>query len=94
MRIDGAWRIERRSGLLPPFGLTKRIEGGRGWTFFFGIPVGSFRVNGRRLEYVAWPVVDVMDPRPDGSWEGSALVGRWEFAQFRLTPTARPRGGP
>ncbi|MDQ4142945.1 MAG: hypothetical protein M3198_04230 [Actinomycetota bacterium] len=86
MSIDGKWRVRRLAGLLPPFGVTKRIAGGRGWTFFLGIPVGFFRVRGRRLEYVLWPVVDEVDPSPDGSWEGRARAGRWEFARFRLTP--------
>ena len=74
--LDGTWRVERTGGLLPPFGLSKRIEGGRGWTLAAGIPLAPFR--------------DELEPGPDGSWQGRGLLLGHEFCRFRLIPvTAR-----
>src|SRR4051812_42635577 len=49
--LTGRFRVRRVSGLLPPFGVTKRIDGSRGMTYLFGLPVGAFRVIGRRFVY-------------------------------------------
>src|SRR3954463_14638599 len=57
----GRFRVRRVSGLLPPFGVTKRIDGSRGMTYLFGVPVGAFRVIGRRFVYKWWPIVDELD---------------------------------
>jgi hypothetical protein len=82
--LDGRWRVERESGLLPPFGLTKTIAGNRGWTRAAGIPVAPFGVDGTTLVYRGWPVRDELTPRPDGSWDGRALLLGREFCRFRL----------
>jgi hypothetical protein len=82
--LEGTWRVERTGGLLPPFGLSKRIEGGRGWTLAAGIPVAPFRVVGTTLAYRGWPVRDELEPAPDGSWHGRALLLGREFCRFRL----------
>ena len=87
--LDGVWRIEREAGVLPPFGLSKRIFGDGGWTLVAGVPAAYFRVRrldgeGARLVYVGWPVVDEVTPREDGSWGGRGLFAGREFCRFRL----------
>jgi hypothetical protein len=82
--LDGRWRVERRSGLLPPFGLTKRIANGKGWTLAAGVPVAPFRVAGTTLVYRGWPVRDELEPTADGSWEGRGVLAGREFCRFRL----------
>lgn len=85
-RLEGTWRVERESGLLPPFGVGKRIAGGEGWTTVAGVPVAPFRVAGSTLVYRGWPVRDVLEPSADGTWTGrGVLLGR-EFCRFRLIP--------
>lgn len=82
--LDGVWRVVRESGALPPFGLSKTIEGRNGWTLAGGLPVAPFRVAGNTLVYRGWPVRDELVARPDGSWGGRGfLLGR-EFCRFRL----------
>ena len=82
--LDGCWRVERESGVLPPFGVSKRIFGNGGWTLLGGAPVAYFRVRGTTLDYVGWPVKDVLTPREDGTWSGRALMLGQEFCRFRL----------
>ncbi len=84
--LDGVWRIEREAGALPPFGLTKRITGGSGWTCVAGLPAASFRVEGTTLVYRLWPVRDELAAREDGTWEGRGLLLGREFCRFRLVP--------
>lgn len=75
------------SGLLPPVGVTKHLEGGRGCTYLFGIPFGRFVISGRRFIYDVWPIVDELDPeREDGKIIGRGrLFGALTFCRFRLT---------
>ncbi len=82
--LDGCWRIERKSGVLPPFGLSKRISGEDGWTLIAGVPAAYFRVDGHILDYAGWPVRDELHPRGDGSWDGRGLMFGREFCRFRL----------
>jgi hypothetical protein len=82
--LDGIWRVEREAGVLPPFGLSKKIEGGEGWTRALGLPVAPFRVAGRALVYRGWPLRDELEPRADGSWTGRGLLLGREFCRFRL----------
>ena len=87
--LDGVWRVEREAGALPPFGLSKRIFGPSGWTLVAGVPAAHFRVRrgqkGRAtLDYVGFPVTDVLTARPDGSWGGRGLLLGREFCRFRL----------
>ena len=83
-KLEGAWRVEREAGLLPPFGLTKTIGEGSGWTRAAGIPVAPFRVEGTTLVYRGWPLRDELVECPDGSWEGRGLLLGREFCKFRL----------
>lgn len=83
--LAGRWRVERTGGLLPLVGVTKRIDGARGRTCLLGVPVGVFRVDGDRLVYRGWPLVDEVERAPDGSWRGRGLAfGRLELVRFRL----------
>ena len=82
--LDGDWRVERESGLLPPFGLSKTIRGGSGWTRAAGLPVAPFHVAGTTLDYRGWPVRDELAERADGSWSGRGLLLGREFCRFRL----------
>jgi hypothetical protein len=83
--LDGKFRVRRVSGWLPPFGVTKRIDGSRGMTYLFGIPVGAFRVLGRRFVYRWWPIVDEIDGEDDRGILGRGrLFGVLTFCRFRL----------
>ena len=62
---SGRYDVKRVSGFLPPFGVTKTIEGDEGCTYFFGVPIGRFRVEGRRFVYRRWPIVDELAPLKD-----------------------------
>jgi hypothetical protein len=85
--LEGRWRVERESGVLPPFGVAKRIAGGEGWTLLGGVPVAPFRLEGTTLVYRGWPVRDELEPRGDGSWSGRGLLLGREFCRFRLVRT-------
>jgi hypothetical protein len=87
--LDGVWRVERISGALPPFGLSKRIFGDGGWTLLGGLPAAYFRVRVEgveraKLDYVGWPVTDELTSREDGTWGGRGLMLGREFCRFRL----------
>ncbi len=86
-RLRGAWRVRRVSGLLPP-GVTKEIDGQLGRTLVFGCHFGSFRVDGARLVYRFWPIVDLLDePANDAdSITGRGTLFGWTFCRFRLEP--------
>jgi hypothetical protein len=85
--LTGRFRVRRISGLLPPFGVTKRIEGAKGVTYLFGLPVGRFRVIGQRFVYKWWPIVDEIDGDDrHGYWGRGRLFGVLTFCRFRLDP--------
>ena len=88
--LDGHWRVERIDGLLPPSGVTKRIAAGAGWTLVGGVPVGFFRVAGKTLVYRGWPIRDVLDPEPGGSWLGRGILAGREFCRFRMVRDTSP----
>jgi hypothetical protein len=80
--VSGDWRIERVSGILPP-GLRKHIRGEAGSTRLGRLPLAFFRVRGRTLDYVGWPVRDELEPTA-GGWLGRGLLLGREFCRFRL----------
>jgi hypothetical protein len=92
MMSSGRFKVRWVSGFLPPVGVTKRLEGGRGCTYLFGIPVGRFTISGRRFIYDFWPIVDELDPeREDGVLMGRGRVfGFLTFCRFRLEPAPTP----
>jgi hypothetical protein len=86
--LAGHWRVERTSGLLPPFGLRKRIGPDGGWTALGPIPLAPFRVRGRTLDYAVWPVKDELVEREE-DWVGRGLIFGREFCRFRLVRDQR-----
>jgi hypothetical protein len=82
--LEGHWRVERISGLLPPTGVTKHISGGAGETRVLGLPVAVFRVRRSSLIYRFVPIRDELTPCPNGSWEGRGLLLGRQFCRFRL----------
>jgi len=89
--LEGAWRVERTSGLLPPMaGVWKRIEGARGETRagpLAGWPFGiERRPEGFALVYLPpfSAFVDEVRPGPEGSWAGSSTVGGRELGRFSM----------
>jgi hypothetical protein len=83
--LSGRWHVERVGGLLPPIGVRKRIGPERGTTWLGPVPVGVFRVRGRTLDYVGWPVRDELSSTEDGDWIGRGLIFGRQFCVFRLT---------
>ncbi len=84
--LDGVWKVERVSGLLPPLhGMRKRIRGGHGRTTV-GPARAPFDVVGRELRYrgVLTGFVDVLEPA-GSDWRGRALYRGREYGRFRLT---------
>ena len=89
--LDGVWKVERLSGLLPPLvGVEKRISGSSGETRvgpFFGVP---FDVQGLTLRYRK-PLQDFVDElEPDGTgYLGRATFRGREFGRFALKRHSR-----
>jgi hypothetical protein len=84
--LEGTWHVKRESGLLPPFGVGKRIAGDSGWTTVGGLPAAPFRVAGTTLVYRGWPIRDELEARADGTWSGRGILLGREFCRFRLVP--------
>ena len=84
--LDGLWRVERVSGLLPPlYGVRKRIEGDHGETRIGPLPGVPFRVDGLTLVYHA-PLggfVDLLERKGDG-YNGRATFRGRDYGRFRL----------
>ena len=84
--LDGEWRVERRSGFLPPMpGVRKRIGGVRGETSIGPFPGLPFRVEGLSLHYLGpfSGFVDVLEPEGDGYTGRATFRGR-ELGRFAL----------
>jgi hypothetical protein len=88
--LAGKWRVRREAGLLPPFGISKRIGADSGWTCLAGVPLLPFRVvwrdGGAEFRYRVLPIVDEVVARPDGTWNGVARFAGWKFCDFSLLP--------
>lgn len=82
--LDGTWRVERLSGLLPPLPMRKTIAGSSGVTRV-GLVRLSFRVEGTTLRYrpPLQAFVDELQPSGDGFIGRATVFGR-EYARFRL----------
>jgi hypothetical protein len=81
--VTGTYRVERVSGVLPPWGIGKQIRGDRGFTTVLGVPVASFTRVGDTLIYDWLPVRDRLTRDGDG-WRGEGIVGGVRFCSFRL----------
>jgi len=83
--LDGSWKVERASGVLPPMaGVRKRIDGSRGDTRLGPIRA-PFVVEGRSFRYRAllWGLVDHLEPDGDEYRGRATYLGR-ELGRFRL----------
>jgi hypothetical protein len=87
--LDGRWKVRRESGLLPPFGIGKRILGARGWTELAHVPLLPFRVEGLTLSYLLVPIRDELTVRGDGTLGGVAYFLGFRFCRFRMEPVER-----
>lgn len=85
-KIEGHFRVRWVSGLLPPLGISKRINVDRGVTKILSVPLMPFRVKGRELRYIGLPIHDLLVPQPDGSYLGEGYVFGIRFCRFRLDP--------
>jgi hypothetical protein len=90
--LQGSWRVERVSGLLPPLlPIRKRIgaEAGVTWIGPLRLP---FRVEGTTLRYrrPLQAFVDELEPSGEGFAGLATFLGR-EYGRFRLVPEARRR---
>jgi hypothetical protein len=86
VELDGLWKVERVSGLLPPMvGVRKRIAGDRGETLVGPLPGIPFVVEGHTLRYRPRlsGLVDVVEPDP-GGFRGRALLHGREYGRFFL----------
>ncbi len=83
--LEGRWKVERVSGLLPPFGVSKVIGADAGWTRIASVPVAPFHVQGTTLRYRWLPVRDELRQTEDGQWLGKGYVLGLRFCRFRLT---------
>jgi hypothetical protein len=90
--LEGDWRVERLSGLLPPMpGVWKRIRGDGGETHLGPLPGVPFQIarreGGFELIYRRpfSTFMDKLQPAPDGSWLGRSTVSGFELGRFRMT---------
>ena len=85
--LEGSWRVERMSGLLPPLlPIRKQIAAGAGVTRIGPLRL-PFEVEGTRLRYRG-PLqvfVDELEPSGDGFVGRATVLGR-EYGRFRLVP--------
>jgi hypothetical protein len=84
--LEGDWRVERLSGLLPPLPISKHIEGTSGVTRIGPLRI-PFRVVGTTLRYR--PPMQAFADELEASGEGfvgrATMLGK-EYARFRLVP--------
>jgi hypothetical protein len=94
--LDGVWKVERVSGLLPPMiGVRKRISGSSGETQLGTLPGVRFAVEGLTLRYRR-PLsgfVDVLEPDGTG-YEGRTTFRGRQLGRFRMRPVADNAGVP
>jgi hypothetical protein len=90
--LEGDWRVERISGLLPPMlGVWKRIHGDHGETRLGPLPGVPFQVeqyegNVRLIYRPPFSMlIDTLRPDPDGSWLGQSTLGGRMLGRFRMT---------
>ena len=84
--LDGDWRVERVSGLLPPVAMRKRVDGDSGVTQVGPLRL-PFRVVGTTLQYrpPLQAFADELQASGDGFAGRAKIFGR-EYARFRLVP--------
>jgi hypothetical protein len=85
--LQGSWRVERISGLLPPLlPIRKDIAAAAGVTRIGPLRL-AFDVEGRTLRYRGplQAFVDELEPSGDGFVGRATVLGR-EYGRFRLIP--------
>ena len=85
--LQGSWRVERISGLLPPLlPIRKHIAAAAGVTRIGPLQL-PFDVEGRTLRYRGplQAFVDELEPSGDGFVGRATVLGR-EYGRFRLIP--------
>lgn len=84
--LEGDWRVERLSGLLPPLPMRKHIEGTSGVTRIGPLRI-PFRVVGTTLRYrpPLQAFVDELEASGEGFVGRATILGK-EYARFRLVP--------
>jgi len=94
MLSPGRYKVARISGLLPPWGVTKKLWETTGCTYLFGLPIGRFRIKGDRFVYLRWPIVDRLEPEEDEPGRGrkgvGLIAGFIPFCRFQLVPLDAP----
>jgi hypothetical protein len=90
--LEGRWRIERLSGVLPPMiAVHKEVRGERGETRFGPLPGPPYGIEEREdcLALVYRPpfsmLVDEVRRESEDSWLGRATLGGRTFGRFRMT---------
>jgi hypothetical protein len=93
--LEGDWKVERLSGVVPMPGVWKRIRGPRGSTRIGRSPGVPFRLE-QREGYVAliycWPLhtmVDELRYEAPHSWLGRATAAGIEYGRFRMARIER-----
>ena len=93
--LEGDWKVERLSGVVPMPGVWKRVRGPRGSTRIGRSPGVPFRLE-QRGNYVALiyrpplhMMVDELRYEEPHSWLGRATVAGIEYARFRMARTER-----
>ena len=89
--LEGRWRVERLSGVLPPMvAVHKEIHGKRGETRFGHLIRLRFRIEEREdcSALVYRPpfsiLVDEVRKRTQDSWLGETTLGGRTFGRFRM----------
>jgi hypothetical protein len=85
--LEGSWRVERTSGLLPPLLPIRKQIGPEAGVTRIGPLRLPFRVEGRTLRYrrPLQAFVDELEPSGDGFAGRATFLGR-EYGRFRLLP--------
>jgi hypothetical protein len=90
--LEGRWRVERLSGILPPMlGVNKEISGARGRTKLGPLPVLPFRVESREdcIALAYSPsfsvLIDELTAGSGDSWVGRTTLGGYKLGRFRMT---------
>ena len=89
--LQGDWKVERLSGMVPMPGVWKRVSGPGGSTRISRSPGLTFLLE-QRGDYVALiyrsplrMMVDELRYEDPHSWHGRATAAGIEYGQFRMT---------
>lgn len=91
-KLEGRWRVERLSGMLPPMvGVSKEILGERGKTRLGPLLSLPFQIEKREdcivFVYPSSMLVDEIRYASEDSWVGRAVLAGYELGRFRIVRT-------